>query len=98
MRRPYVPDRLCRDESPDFGRSRIPLPLPEVATIGDVGIYWVRGGVFVEVQFGGDGAFSYYAERKQGRTIVEEYGSDGLPVAGSWPDDMVRLLRQRDRS
>ena len=96
-----APCRQTVDDALAFLKSRplgIPLPLPEVATVGDVGIYWVRGGVFVEVQFGGDGAFSYYAERKQGRTIVEEYGSDGLPVAGSWPDDMVRLLRHRDRS
>lgn len=76
----------------------VPLPLPEVATTGDVGMYWDRGGVFAEVQFGGDGAFSYYAERRQGRTLVKEYGRDGLPVAGPWPDDMVRLLRQLKRS
>ena len=90
-----VEDALAFLESRPLG---VPLPLPEVATIGDVGIYWDRGGVFVEVQFGGDGAFSYYAELKQGRTIVEEYGRDRLPLEGAWPEDIVRLLRQRDRS
>ena len=90
-----IDDALAFLASRPFG---VPLPLPEVATIGDVGIYWDRGGVFVEVQFGGDGAFSYYAELRQGRTLIEEYGRDGLPVADSWPDDMVRLLRQLDPS
>ena len=90
-----VADALAFLESRPLG---IPLPLPEVVPIGDVGVYWDRGGIFVEVQFGGDGAFSYYAERKEGRTIVEDYGSDGLPLEGGWPEDMVRLLRPRVRS
>ena len=77
---------------------RIPLPLPEVASIGDVGIYWDEDGIFAEVQFGGDQAYSYYAQRKVARDVVEEYGDDGIALAQGWPQDMVQLLRQLDKS
>ena len=76
----------------------IPLPLPEVASIGDVGVYWDEDGIFAEVQFGGDQAYSYYAHRKVARDIVEEYGDDGIALAQGWPQDMVQLLRQLDKS
>lgn len=76
----------------------IPLPLPEVASIGDVGIYWDEDGIFAEVQFGGDRAYSYYAQRKVARDVVEEYGNDGIALAQGWPQDMVQLLRQFDKS
>ncbi|MDE0101794.1 MAG: hypothetical protein OXN89_05390 [Bryobacterales bacterium] len=76
----------------------IPLPLPEVASIGDVGIYWDEDGIFAEVQFGGDQAYSYYAQRKAARDVVEEYGNDSIVLAQGWPQDMVQLLRQLDKS
>ena len=76
----------------------IPLPLPEVASIGDVGIYWDEDGIFAEVQFGGDKAYSYYAQRKAARDVVEEFGNDGIALAQGWPEDMVQLLRQLDKS
>ena len=76
----------------------IPLPLPEVASIGDVGIYWDEDDIFAEVQFGGDQAYSYYTERKVVRAVTEEYGRDGIALGHGWPEDMVRLLRQLNKS
>ena len=76
----------------------IPLPLPEVASIGDVGIFWDEDEIFAEVQFGGDQAYSYYAERKVAKTVIEEYGRDGIALDRDWPEDMVRLLRQLKKS
>lgn len=72
----------------------IPLPLPEVAGVGDVGVYWDANGIFVEVQFGGDRKYSFYAERKLAKEVVEEYGEDGIALEDGWPEDMIRLLRR----
>ena len=80
----------------------VPLPLPEVASIGDVGIYWDEDSVFAEVQFGGDRTYSYYAKRRKGRELVEEYSEDGIALSSDgpthWADDLLRLLYQIDRS
>ena len=76
----------------DHRPSGVPLPLPEVATVGDIGVYWDDGDTFVEVQFGGDRAYSYFAHRKvDGR--VEEYGDDGVSVRDGWPAPVVEFLR-----
>ena len=82
------------DARPDDVR----LPLPEVASVGDVGIYWDEDGIFAEVQFGGDRRYSFYAERKVAREVVEEYSRDGVAIDEGWPDDMVQLLRQLNGS
>ena len=71
----------------------VPLPFPEVAADGDVGVYWEDGGIFAVTAFEGDGTYAYYVERKDGGTVVEEYGKDGLAVTENWPADMVGLLR-----
>ena len=71
----------------------VPVPLPEIATVGDVGLYWDEADTFVEVQFGGDQAFSYFAQRKVSGD-VEEYGDDGIPLGAGWPEPVVELLRQ----
>ena len=94
------PDQAVKDAIAflDSRPDSIPLPLPEVASIGDVGIYWDEDGIFAEVQFGGDQAYSYYAQRKVARDIVEEYGNDGIALVQGWPQDMVQLLRQLDKS
>ena len=72
----------------------IPLPLPEVASIGDIGIYWDRDGIFAEVQFEGDRNYSFYAQRTEARKTVEEYGRDGIAISEGWHDEILQLLRR----
>ena len=76
----------------------IPPPYPEEGTDGDVGVYWdfKHAQVFAEVTFDGDGTFAYFAVRGVPDAMAEKYGNDGVDVAGRWPDDMLRILRQHD--
>ena len=83
---------LFLDRLPDG----IPLPFPEVAADGDVGVYWEDGGIFAVTAFEGNGTYAYYAERKDDGRVVEEYGQDGLDVTKDWPADMVGLLHRLD--
>ena len=76
----------------------IPPPYPEEGTDGDIGVYWdfKHAQVFAEVTFDGDGTFAYFAVRGVPEAAAEKYGSDGVDVAGPWPDDMLRILRIHD--
>ena len=72
----------------------IPLPLPEVASIGDIGIYWDHDSIFAEVQFEGDRKYSFYAQRTETRETVEEYGRDGIAISEGWHDEILQVLRR----
>ena len=73
--------------------SGIPLPFPQIASDGEVGLYWRSEVVHAEVGFCGDGEFSYYARYTPHGGEFSKCGRDGCTVrAGPWPADLTRIL------
>ena len=73
--------------------SGIPLPFPQIASDGEVGLYWRSEVVHAEVGFCGDGDFSYYARYTPHGGEFSKCGRDGCTVrAGPWPADLTRIL------
>ena len=73
----------------------VPLPFPQIASDGEVGLYWRTGEIHVEIGFYGDGELSYYARHTPASGDTEECGRDGyLPSAGSWPLDLLLILNK----
>ena len=43
--------------------SDLPLPKPMLSGNGDVGLYWKTESLYIDIEFEGDGTYSYYAEK-----------------------------------
>lgn len=68
-------------------------PFPQIASDGEVGLYWRTGEVHAEVGFYGDGDLSYYARYTSGSGASRECGSDGYRFdTGGWPGDLLLIL------
>lgn len=71
----------------------VPLPFPQIASDGEVGLYWRTGEVHIEIGFYGDGEASYYARYTPSAGDSDECGRDGHSLkAGSWPRDLMLIL------
>jgi len=71
----------------------VPLPFPQIASDGEVGLYWRTGEIHVEVGFHGDGDLSYYARYNPASGGSRECGSDGYRFdTGGWPGDLLLIL------
>ena len=71
----------------------VPLPFPQIASDGEVGLYWRTGEVHIEIGFYGDGEASYYARYTPAAGDSDECGRDGYSLkAGSWPRDLMLIL------
>lgn len=71
----------------------VPLPFPQIASDGEVGLYWRTGEVHIEIGFYGDGEASYYARYTPAAGDSDECGRDGHSLkAGSWPRDLMLIL------
>lgn len=69
------------------------LPFPQIASDGEVGLYWRTGKVHAEVGFYGDGDLSYYARYTSGSGASRECGSDGYRFdTRGWPGDLLLIL------
>lgn len=76
----------------------IPLPYPQIAADGEVGLYWRVDEVHAEVGFHGDGDCSYYARYTPAGGESVEYGRDGCSLdAGEWPEGLVLVLNKLER-
>ena len=77
----------------------IPLPYPQIATDGEVGLYWRTDEVYVEVGFYGDGEFSYYARYTP--SAGGEPQEDGRDHSGlhaeEWPEGLLSILNKLER-
>lgn len=75
----------------------VALPFPQIASDGEVGLYWHTGQVHAEVGFHGDGDLSYYARYTPAEGVPEECGRDDYGLdTGRWPDDLVLILNRLD--
>ena len=75
----------------------VALPSPQIASDGEVGLYWHTGQVHAEVGFYGDGDLSYYARYTPAEGVPVECGRDGYGLdTGCWPDDLVLILNKLD--
>ena len=76
----------------------IPLPYPQIAPDGEVGLYWRVDEVYAEVGFYGDGECSYYARYTPAGREPLEYGRDGCSLdAGEWPEGLLLILNKLGR-
>ena len=76
----------------------IPLPYPQIASDGEVGLYWRVGEVYAEVGFYGDGQCSYYARYTPAGGEPAEYGRDGCSLdARGWPEELLLVLNKLER-
>ena len=76
----------------------IPLPYPQIAPDGEVGLYWRVDEVYAEVGFYGDGGCSYYACYTPAGGESDEHGRDGCSLdAGGWPEGLLRVLNKLAR-
>ena len=78
----------------------IPPPYPEEGTEGDVGVYWDYSDehIFAEVIFDGDGTCAYFAVRGLPGAVDDKCGRSAIDVSAPWPDEMLRILRARNRA
>ena len=75
--------------------SDIPLPFPQIASDGEVGLYWRSGEIHIEIGFYGDGELSYYARYTPDSGKSEECGRDGHSLSvKSWPQDLMLILNK----
>lgn len=71
----------------------VPLPSPQIASDGEVGLYWRTGEVHAEVGFYGDGDMSYYARHTPASGASRQCGCDGYRFdTGGWPWDLLLIL------
>ena len=71
----------------------VPLPFPQLASDGEVGLYWRTGEIHAEVGFYGDGDVSYYARHTPASGASRECGSDGCRFdTEGWPKDLLLIL------
>ncbi len=76
----------------------IPLPYPQIAPDGEVGLYWRVDEVYAEVGFYGDGECSYYARYTPAGGECVEHGRDGCSLdAGGWPEGLLLVLNKLAR-
>ena len=73
----------------------IPLPYPQIAPDGEVGLYWRVDEVYAEVGFYGDGDCSYYARYTPAGGESVEHGRDSCSLdAGEWPEGLLLVLNE----
>lgn len=92
------PSRDAVLDTIDFLGKRPPdisLPFPQIASDGEVGLYWRTGEIHVEIGFYGDGELSYYARHTPASGDTEECGRDGYRLStGNWPLDLMLILNK----
>ena len=75
--------------------SDVPLPFPQIASDGEVGLYWRTGEIHIEIGFYGDGELSYYARYTPASGKSKECGRDGYSLgAKNWPQDLMLILNK----
>lgn len=75
--------------------SDVPLPFPQIASDGEVGLYWRTKEIHVEIGFYGDGELSYYARYTPVSGKSKECGRDGYSLgATNWPQDLMLILNK----
>ena len=71
----------------------VPLPFPQVASDGEVGLYWHTEEVHAEVGFYGDGELSYYARHTPASGASRQCGCDGYRFdTDGWPMELLLIL------
>ena len=71
----------------------VPLPFPQVASDGEVGLYWRTEEVHAEVGFHGERELSYYACYTPASGASRACGSDGYRFdTEGWPEDLLVIL------
>ena len=69
--------------------SDVARPEPMAAGDGEVGVYWRRGGAFIDVGFFGDGLICYYAEGTAQGTAIH----GDIPFTGETiPEDLLAAI------
>lgn len=67
----------------------VPLPKPMLSGNGNIGLYWKTDDLYLDIEFEGDGTFSYYAEKAG----VEPLFDDMISVAtDKLPEELEQLL------
>jgi hypothetical protein len=75
--------------------SDIPLPYAQLASDGEVGLYWDSDGVFADVGFYGNGKYSFYAKHTSREGVVTEEGRDHCRVSTeAWHEGLLRILNK----
>ncbi len=64
-------------------------PEPMVAADGEVGVFWRRGGAFIDVGFRGKGTLSYYAETKRNHRPIH---GDVCFAEVAAPEDLLAVI------
>lgn len=73
----------------------MPFPFPQIASDGEVGLYWHTGQIHAEIGFYGDGDLSYYARYTPTEGEFEECGRDDYGLdTGCWPQDLMLILNK----
>ena len=86
----WTPSPSSADGPPD-----VPLPFPQIASDGEVGLYWRTVDIHVEIGFYGDEELSYYARYTQPRENPRTCGRDGYSfTAKNWPQDLMLILNK----
>lgn len=82
----------------DLKPADIPLPYPQIAPDGEVGLYWRTDEVYADVGFYGNSEFSYYARYTPlGRQVTED-GRDHCSLKiDAWPEGLLLILNKLDR-
>lgn len=76
----------------------LPLPYPQIGSGGEVGLYWRTEKVFAEIEFLGDGQFSYYARLAITNGELEEHLRDGYDLAaGRLPENLISVINKIER-
>lgn len=71
-------------------RDNLPVPDPAISSGGEVGLYWSKDGLFVEITIDEPGIYSYIAYTKEGEKFYEE----GLSVGEGIDDGILGLISQ----
>lgn len=73
----------------------IPLPYVQLASDGEVGLYWHSDSVFADIGFYGTGEYSYYAKYTSVDGTTIEKGRDHCRVtAESWDAGLLNILNK----
>lgn len=69
--------------------SNILAPIPMVAGDGEVGLYWKWENAYAELNFFGDGCFTYFAKDLDGN----KYYADDVSLSNPIPQEIISILQ-----
>ena len=70
-----------------LNESRLPLPKSSLSSQGELGFYWERNDVFVDVGLEADGTISYFAKSSDSKI-----GMDNVSIESGLPQDLMSFI------